>query len=86
MNHTVVCLYFFLLRPPTKPGYRDITMHALYFLWRGRGKTLGRECPTCDEEPVTKKEGKGKGKWTMDPRMKNGRANESLSMKLRPFV
>ena len=27
----------FLLRPLTKPGYRDVTMHALYFLSRGRG-------------------------------------------------
>ena len=38
-----VCLLF-LLRPTTKPCYCDVTMHATYFLSRGRGKTLRREC------------------------------------------
>ena len=66
-------LMLFLLRPPTKPGYRDVTMHAIYFLLRERGKTLRRECPTC--VPVTKKEGKGKGIWIIGPRMKIGHTN-----------
>ena len=70
----VVCLCFFLLRPPTKPGYRYVTMHAQcmhnIFCWGG-------EVKHSDESvlPVTKKEGKGKGKWTIGPRMKNGRTN-----------
>ena len=46
----------FLLRLPTKPGYRDVMMHAQYFFSRGKGSTLRRECPTCDE-----KRGEGKG-------------------------
>ena len=45
-----------LLRPPTKQGYHDVTMHALYFLSRGRCKTPRWECPTCDKE---REEGKG---------------------------
>ena len=62
---------FFLLKPLTKPGYRDVTMQALYFLSRG-------EVKHSDESvlPVTKKE--GKRKWTIGPRMKNGRANVCL--------
>ena len=61
----------FLLRPPTKPGYHDVMMNALYFFSRERGKTFTRECPTCDEE-----RGEGKGemdhwlydeKWTRKP-------------------
>ena len=52
---------FFLLRPPTKPSYCDITMHAQYFFSRGKGKTLRRECPTCDEK-------RGEGKGEMDHR------------------
>ena len=55
----LICLssmfMLFLLRPPTNPGYHDITMHALYFLLRGRGKTRRRECPTYDEERVEEK-------------------------------
>ena len=47
---------FFLLRCPTKPWYRDVTMHAQYFFSRERGKTLGQEGPTCDKEG---REGKG---------------------------
>ena len=51
--------------------YRGVMVHALYFLSRERGKTLKRECPTCD-----KKRGEGKGKmdhrpldekWTLKP-------------------
>ena len=38
----------FLLRPLTKPCYRDVTMHAKYFISKGKVKTLRRECPTCD--------------------------------------
>ena len=63
-------MLFFLLRHPTKPCYCDVTMHAPYFFSRGKGKILRRECPTYD-----KKEGKVKGKLTIGPRMKNGRAN-----------
>ena len=46
----------FLLRPTTKPCYCEVTMHALYFLLRERGKTFRKECPTCDE-----KRGEGNG-------------------------
>ena len=37
----------------------------------------GRELQLTNESvlPVMKKEGKGKGKWTMGPKMKNGHAN-----------
>ena len=62
-------LMLFLLRPTTKPYHCDITMHAPYFLSRGRGETLTRV-----SLPVTKKEGKGKGKRTIGPGMKNGGA------------
>ena len=47
----------FLLRPPTKPGYHDVTTHALYFLSRERGITFRRKCPACDE----KKRGRERG-------------------------
>ena len=48
----------FLLRPPTKPFYCDVTMHTLYF-FEGKGNTL---------RPVTKKDEKGKDeKWTRKP-------------------
>ena len=56
----------FLLRLPTKAGYRDVLMQAQYFFLRGKGESV---------LPVMKKEGKGKGKWTIGPRMKNGREN-----------
>ena len=56
----------FLLRPLTKPCYCDVTMHALFFC-------RGREVKHSDESD--KKEGKGKGKWTIGPWMKNGRTN-----------
>ena len=52
----------FLLRPSTKPCYRDVMMHAPNFLSRGRGKTLRQECLTCDE-----KRGEGKGKTDHQP-------------------
>ena len=52
----------FLLRPPRKPGYRDVTLHAPYFF-------QGREVKHTDESvlPVTKKEGKGKGNGPSAP-------------------
>ena len=58
----------FLLRPPSKWCYHDVTMHAVHFL---------RDFKLYDESvlPVTKKEWKGKGKWTIGPWMKNGQAN-----------
>ena len=40
----------FLLRPPTKSRYCDVTMHALYFLSREKGETSRQECLTCDEK------------------------------------
>ena len=39
----VVCLCFFLLRPPTKPCYCDVMMHALYFWSREKSKTIRQE-------------------------------------------
>ena len=56
---------FFYLDFLKKPCYHDITIHALYFL-------SGRKVQLSDESvlPVTKKEGKGKEKWTIGPRMK----------------
>ena len=57
----VVCLCFFLLRPPP-----DVTMHALHFLSRER--VTPEQSATCDEK---RKEGKGEmdyrpldEKWT----------------------
>ena len=46
----------FLHRPPTKPGYPDVTMHAPYFF-------QGREVKHTDESvlPVTKKKGRQSG-------------------------
>ena len=38
----------FLLGLPTKPCYRDIMIHAPYFLLRG--KTRRQECLTCDDD------------------------------------
>ena len=76
-SHKVVWFCFFLLRPPTKPGYRDVTMHAQYFFW-------GRELKHSNKSvlPVSKKEWMGKGKWTIGPRMKNGRANSPFKQTL----
>ena len=51
-----------LLWPTTKIGYHDVTMHALYFLWRERGGMFRWWFPTCGE-----KRGKGKGKRTIGP-------------------
>ena len=61
----VVCLCFFLLRPPTKPCYRGVTMHALFFFCRG-GKVKHSDESVL---PVLTKEGKGKDKWTIAPKM-----------------
>ena len=77
----------FLLRPT---GYRDVTIYALYFFSRVNSKTLGQECPTCDD-----KRGEGKEemdhrpsdeKWTRKPVFVQANRNESLSMQLQPFV
>ena len=50
-------IVLFLLIPPTKWRYRDITMCALYFLSKETVKAHRREYLTCDWKT---KEGKGK--------------------------
>ena len=55
-----------------------LTLRCVHFTFCG-----GRELMINDERvlPVTKKERKGKGKWTIGPRMKNRCANFSPSTK-----
>ena len=65
----------FLLRPPTKPCYLEfLTSQCLHYFF-----CRGREVKQADESvlPVMKKEGKGEGKWTIGPRIKNGCENLS---------
>ena len=70
----------FLLKPFTKPCYCDVTMHALYFLSRERGKTHRRECPTCDE-----KRGEGKGGMDHQPLDEKWMCKPILCFQLAPF-
>ena len=46
----------FLLRPPTKWRYHDVTMHALFFCQEREFKLYIESVLTCDEK---RKEGKG---------------------------
>ena len=73
----------FLLRPPTKWRYCDVTMHALYYLSRNRGKTHRHSVL-----PVTEQEGKENGKWSISSMMKMYQQTEMkrLNTKLWPFV
>ena len=63
----VVCLCFFYLDPLQNQAIMTSRFMTYIFCW-------GREVKQADKsvQPVKKKEGKGKGKWTIDPRMKNG--------------
>ena len=69
-------VHAFLFRPPTKCYLRSGCMHFIF--------CRGREVKLIDKSflPVTEKEGKGKGKekWSIGPRMKNGRANATLTI------
>ena len=60
----------FLLNPLQNPAI--VTSQCKHYIF-----CQGREIRQADAcvLPVMKKEGKGKGKWTIGPRMKNGRAN-----------
>ena len=59
----------FINKPPAKCLSSDVSMHAVHFWGQERGLSVGRECPTCDEE---RKEERGEKKH---PRMKYGHTN-----------
>ena len=48
-------MFMLFFRPPTKPCYHDVTMHAFFFQW---GKVKHSDESVL---PVTKKEGKERG-------------------------
>ena len=69
-NNLLVCLCFFYLDLLQNDAI--VTSRCMHYIF-----CRGREVKLYDESVllVTKKERKGKGKWTIGPRMKNGRAN-----------
>ena len=54
---------------------RILTSQCMHFIF-----CQGREVKLTEESvlPVTEKEVKGKGKWSIGPRIKNGRTNMSV--------